>query len=95
MTTIKIKFLQDGRWGDHPSQPLFEVKAGDERDVSPLLANFAVDSGKAEFVREKRKPGPKVKPETGPIPKAESDLTNKKKKGKTKDTEPEHQAQPD
>jgi len=65
MTTIKIKFWSDGRWGDHPSDPIFEVTAGEEREVSPLLANFAVDSGKAEFVREKRKPGPKAAPKHG------------------------------
>lgn len=88
MTTIKVKFTSDGRWGDHPSDPIFEVKADEEREVSPTLAKFAVDAGKAEFVREKRKPGPKKKAEdepevktgdaaenknpTGPIPKAEN-----------------------
>ncbi len=84
MSLIKIKFLEDGKWGDHPGDPIFEVKAGEEKDVSANLAKFATDAGKAEFVRPKQKPGPKAKAESadskkssrkakpaGPEPKAE------------------------
>ncbi len=84
MSLIKIKFLEDGKWGDHPADPIFEVKAGEEKEVSASLAKFATDAGKAEFVRPKQKPGPrpkaeggkakavpKDKPKAGPTPKAE------------------------
>lgn len=68
---IKIKFLEKGKWGDHPADPIFEVRAGEEREVSPNLAKTATEAGKAEFVRPKKKPGPKPKDESGPIRKAE------------------------
>lgn len=78
MSLIKIKFFEDGKWGDHPGDPIFEVKAGDERDVSADLAKFATDAGKAEFVRPKQKPGPKPKAETGPVQKAEGKKSSRK-----------------
>ncbi len=77
MSLIKIKFLEDGKWGDHPADPIFEVKAGEEKDVSASLAKFATDAGKAEFVRPKQKPGPKAKP-AGPESKAEGRKSSRK-----------------
>lgn len=50
MELIKIQFLEKGTWGDHPADPLFDVVAGEVREVSAGLANTAVDAGKAEFV---------------------------------------------
>jgi len=78
MSKIKVKFLVDGKWMDEPRDPSFDVKAGDEREVSAQLANFAIEAGKAEFVKPKQKPGPKAKAEksatkkTGPTKKAET-----------------------
>lgn len=76
MSLIKIKFLEDGKWGDHPSDPIFDVVAGEERYVSFNLAKTATDAGKAEFVRAKKKPGPKAKGEGGKTgPKAKGETT--------------------
>jgi len=78
MSKIKVKFLVDGKWMDEPRDPPFDVKAGDEREVSAQLANFAIEAGKAEFVKPKQKPGPKPKAEKseakkpGPKKKSES-----------------------
>jgi uncharacterized protein (DUF3084 family) len=46
-TKLNIRFLEDGKWSDHPSQPVFDVKAGDEKQVSARLAKLAIDAGKA------------------------------------------------
>jgi len=80
-TKIKIRFLVPGTWGDEPQDPIFDVEAGEEREVTPRLAKDATDAGKAEYVREKQKPGPKPKaeerkkpgrkPKAGPVEKAE------------------------
>lgn len=84
MSLIKIKFLEDGKWGDHPADPIFEVKEGDEKEVSASLARTATDAGKAEYVRPKQKPGPKPKAEDEPEkskagPKRKSETGPKKK----------------
>ncbi len=50
MELIKIQFLEEGTWGDHPADPLFDVEAGEICEVSAGLANTAVEAGKAEFV---------------------------------------------
>ena len=85
MSEIKIRFLCDGCWSDEPGKPNFEVKEGDEREVTARLANIAVSAGKAEFVvlkpepevqqepeaQQKKKPGPKPKAESKPYGKAE------------------------
>lgn len=86
MSLIKIKFLEAGKWGDHPADPIFEVEEGEEKEVSAALARTATDAGKAEYVRPKQKPGPKPKAEdepekpTGPKKKAE---TGPKKKAES------------
>lgn len=80
MSKIKIKFLEDGKWGDHPGDPIFEVEAGDEMEVSARLANIAVESGKARFVRIKHKV--EEDKETGPIEKDETTGAKKKAEGK-------------
>ena len=78
MSLIKIKFLEAGKWGDHPADPIFEVEEGEEREVSASLARTATDAGKAEYVRPKQRPGPKPKAEddgdkpTGPKKKSET-----------------------
>jgi hypothetical protein len=78
MTNIKIKFLEPGKWMDEPSKPIFEVAAGEEREVSARLAKIATDAGRAEFVLAKPEPEPEPGPvdkaerkKTGPVPKAE------------------------
>ena len=76
MSKIKVKFLVDGKWMDEPRDPPFDVKAGDEREVSAQLANFAIEAGKAEFVKPKPLPKPKAEKseakKTGPTKKAET-----------------------
>ena len=78
MGKIKIKFLEAGKWGDEPSKPIFEVKAGEEKMVTADFATRAVNAGRAVFVgkaeeaSEKNKTGPKKKSETGPVAKAET-----------------------
>ena len=67
MSTIKIKFLEPGKWMDEPSKPIFEVEAGQEMEVSARLAKIATDAGRAEFVRAKPEPDQN----TGPVAKAE------------------------
>jgi len=47
---INIQFLKGGTWGDHPSDPLFDVVIDEVRGVSAALARTAVDAGKARFV---------------------------------------------
>ena len=73
MSKVKIKFNEAGKWADETSQPVFEVKAGDEKFVTPATAQFAVSAGKAsgEFVAHV----------AGPIPKAEGKKKEGKKKG--------------
>ncbi len=66
MSKLRIRFLEEGKWMDEPSKPLFDVKAGDEREVGARLARIATDSGKAEFVVAKQ---PEV--EAGPVAKAD------------------------
>lgn len=78
MSTILIKFLEAGRWGDHPADPLFDVVEGEERHVSAELANTAIVAGKAVFMppecesSPKKKAGPVRKPRAGPKAKAEA-----------------------
>jgi hypothetical protein len=84
MTNIKIKFLEPGRWMDEPSKPIFEVAAGEEREVSARLAKIATDAGRAEFVRAKPEPEPEPEPETGPVPKAERNKPGPKPKAERK-----------
>ncbi len=79
MALIKIKFLEAGKWGDHPADPIFEVEEGEEREVSASLARIATDAGKAEYVRPKQRPGPK--------PKAEPEKVEKPKAGPRKKAE--------
>jgi hypothetical protein len=82
MSTIKIKFLEPGKWMDEPHKPIFEVAAGEEKEVSARLAKIATDAGRAEFVRPKQKPGPKPKAEADekkPGPKAKSESGPKAK----------------
>ncbi len=73
MSLIKIKFLQAGKWADHPKDPIFEVEEGEVKEVSVDLAKVATEAGKAEFIQAKPEPEPEKeqKPETGPVPKAE------------------------
>lgn len=80
MSMIKIRFLQEGSWADHPRDPIFDVFAGEEKEVSASLANVAIESGKAEYVlpeKPKQEPVLLEKPykrsrKSGPTPKAES-----------------------
>lgn len=84
MALIKVKFLEDGAWMDEPSRPIFDVKAGEIKEVSSGLANVAIAAGKAEFFKpvEEAKPVEEPKKEekprtrfsrkkAGPIAKAE------------------------
>lgn len=69
---VKVRFLQAGSWCDSPSEPVFNVNPGDERDVSFSLANAAVKASKAEYVIDKpQSEKPQRKSKTGPIKKAE------------------------
>jgi hypothetical protein len=69
---VKVRFLQAGSWCDAPSEPVFNVNPGDERDVSLSLADVAVKAGKAEYVVDKPQvEKPQRKSKTGPIKKAE------------------------
>lgn len=82
MSTFKIKFLEPGRWMDEPHKPVFDVAAGEEKEVSARLAKIATDANKAEHVKEKKKPGPKPKAEADekkPGPKAKSESGPKAK----------------
>lgn len=84
MPLIKIQFLEDGEWCDHPADPIFRVKKGEKKEVSPVMANIAVEAGKAIFVHlpvEKAEAGPLEKveaPEAGPKAKAEGKSKGKK-----------------
>ena len=55
---IKVKFKQDGKWADNPADPVFEVKEGDELEVSAHLANILVESGKGEIITTNNKETP-------------------------------------
>ena len=82
----KIKFLNDGKWVDDQSKPVFEVKAGDVLDVSHRLAGFAVEGGAAEYHIESKgvdAVGPESKDdEAGPAKKAEGEPEAKKRRGR-------------
>ena len=72
----KIRFLEAGRWCDTPAKPVFDVAQGDVVDVSFDTADYAVSSGKAEYVKDEAKqpakePTAKRKGKAGPIAKAE------------------------
>lgn len=88
MSLIKIKFLQAGKWADHPKDPIFEVEEGEVKEVSADLAKVATDAGKAEFIQAKREPEPEPEkeqePETGPVPKAERKNPGPKPKAERK-----------
>lgn len=79
MSLILIKFLEAGKWGDHPADPLFDVEEGEEKHVSASLANTAVEAGKAEFIKPEAKPEPEKK--AGPVKKAESKNVKPKAEG--------------
>ncbi len=91
MNKIKVRFTKAGTWGDEPKDPVFDVKVGDIKALTPRVANLAVSAGKAEYyVAKPEKVVPVVqvvpvvtdKPVAGPIPKAEG--KKKAKKGKSK-----------
>jgi hypothetical protein len=74
MSTIRIKFLEPGKWMDEQHKPIFEVAAGEEKEVSARLAKIATEAGRATFVLPEPEPGPVAKAEhkgPGPRPKAE------------------------
>lgn len=77
MSLVKIQFLEDGEWGDHPADPLFKVKKDEKKEVSSDLANAAVTAGKAIFVHL---PADKAEAEAGPIEKAETPKAGPKAK---------------
>lgn len=52
----KIKFDSDGKWSDHPKDPIFEVKSGEIRSVSYDLAKLIINSGKGERVTSTQEP---------------------------------------
>ncbi len=54
---MKVRFLEDGLWGNGPRKPTYKVTKGDVREVGdgpdqmePARAHYAVDTGRAEFV---------------------------------------------
>ncbi len=52
MNLVAFKFYKAGSWGDHPADPIFEVEAGEVRQVSPTLAAHAIKYGKGEYYNE-------------------------------------------
>ena len=58
MQKINVRFLSDGKWSDHPSEPIFEVKEGQTIAVSPNLAATAVEAGKAVLLDKNALPMP-------------------------------------
>ena len=81
MSLVKIQFLEDGKWCDHPADPIFKVKKGEKKEVSPVMANIAVGAGKAIFVHL---PVEKAEAEAGPIEKAEAPEAGPKAKAEGK-----------
>lgn len=61
MSLVKIQFLVEGKWADHPADPIFEVEADEIRDVSADLANAAVEAGKARFIDSDKEIGIKAR----------------------------------
>lgn len=47
---VEVVFKEDGKWADNPSDPVFDVKAGDKKMVSSSLANALMKSGKGNIV---------------------------------------------
>lgn len=87
MSEIKVKFLEAGRWGDNPADPLFDVVEGEERLVSAGLANAAIIAGKAVFMPPEEDVQTAVAPEddaptAGPVKKAEGKSVKKKAEDK-------------
>ncbi len=82
MSKILVKFLEAGRWGDHPADPLFDVAEGEERHVSAELANTAIMAGKAVFMPPEVEADPEPAPKAGPKKKAEGKSVKKKAEGK-------------
>ena len=90
MSLVKIQFLEDGEWGDHPADPIFKVEAGEKKEVSASLANIAIAAGKAipvnlavEKAEAEAEAGPVEKaeaPKAGPQAKAEGKSKGKGKK---------------
>jgi hypothetical protein len=83
---IKVKFLTDNKYMDHPGDPIIKVSAGEVLEVGVRLAQLVVEAGKGEYYTEpkavveqpkKRKTGPKKKSEAGPTPKAEASPVEK------------------
>ena len=58
MYKINVRFLSDGKWSDHPSEPIFEVKEGQTIAVSPSLAATAIEAGKAILLDKNALPMP-------------------------------------
>jgi len=50
---ILVKFKEEGKWADNPADPIFEVKAGEECEVSANFANMLAESGKGKIVKKK------------------------------------------
>ena len=87
MSLVKIQFLEDGEWCDHPADPIFKVKKGEKKEVSPVMANIAVGAGKAIFVHlpvEKAEAEAEAEAEAGPIEKAEAPEAGPKAKAEGK-----------
>lgn len=70
MLKVKVKILKDSNWQDMPWEPQFEVKEGDEIQVSPNLAYIMTSNGYAElgqgFKKDTSDPETK-KPEDYPL----------------------------
>jgi len=82
MNNIKVKFKEAGKWGDNPADPIFEVKEGEEREVSANLANVVVKAGKGTIVIESPEavePEPEM-PQNTDV--KEGELNNNSKKNK-------------
>ena len=58
MKKINVRFLNDGKWSDHPSEPIFDVKEGQTLAVSPNLAATAIEAGKAILLDKNALPIP-------------------------------------
>lgn len=59
---ILVRFKDAGKWADNPADPIFEVEAGDELEVSANLANILVESKKGKIIKKKVKPVEPEKP---------------------------------
>lgn len=49
---MRVEFNLAGRWSTSPSEPQFEVKAKEIRDVPAHLAEFVVNTGQGVIVQE-------------------------------------------